>query len=211
MTRALFLLFLVLLPACAAKTWRTADPVTQSTYEAPSSRSPTSIGRLARLAVVAVNVHVEASEKERLAWSARSDRLAQDLQVMVTDYLIKEKGYEARAVNVSAPSEEGVEMRELGASLGVDGLVVVERRIRIYSIGEFTMSFFLGSVPAMYSASKPHLIVSIYEAASGRLVWRHESVGEGPINYAGGKRDEEREVDVALRELENAVPPQLRR
>lgn len=205
MKRVLAFLLIGLLFACSQE-WRTSDPVMPSTYDTPAYRSTTSIGRLGRLAVMKVAMHLEADAAEQAQpdWEARRDRLARELQVSVRDYLATQKGYEVVAVDVPAPGEEA--MREVGRRLNVDGVVVVERWIKKpWSTTKAMMNIFLLNVPLFQSLSALNMRVSIYETASGRLVWRREMKGEEmegkePLDLAG-----------VLGDLENAVPARLRR
>lgn len=201
------LLLLGLLLACSRE-WRTDAPVQPTTYAAPSYRAANSVGRLGRLAVLAVDLHLEADadEQARPEWRARRDRLARDLQLEVRDYLVVKKGYDAQVVDdpPPPPGEDG--MRAIGGRLNVDGVVVVERWLKKpWSTSRAVMNVFLLNAPLFQALSSLNLRVSVYETASGRLVWRHESKGEieagkAPLDLAG-----------VLGDLENAVPLQLRR
>lgn len=207
MKRLLSLFMLGLLLACSHE-WRTEAPVQPSTYAAPSYRAASSIGRLGRLAVLAVDIHLDAEsgEQEQPAWLARRDSLARELQVSVGDYLATKKGYDIRLVDEPSPPSGEEAMRVVGKRLNVDGIVVVERWYkRPWSTTKAIMNVFLLNVPLFRALSALNLRVSIYETASGRLVWQRELKGE---------IDDRREkIDLAnvFGDLENAVPVQLRR
>jgi hypothetical protein len=207
MMRALTLLMLAMLFGCSTE-WRTGEPVKPSTYEAAAFRSASSVGRLSRLVVMTVQFHLEAEDNERSqpSWLERRDRLGRELQSSITNYLATQKGYEVRAIDAPAPDSDAAVLREAGQRLGVDGVVVVERWImKPWSTAQGILNVFLLNAPLFRAMSTPNLRISIYETASGRLVWVREMQGmetEADLN-----------VDLApvLGDLENAVPPQLRR
>ncbi len=201
------LLLLGLLLACSRE-WRTDAPVQPATYTAPAYRAANSVGRLGRLAVLAVDLHLEAdaAAQARPDWRASRDRLARALQLEVRDYLVQKKGYDALVVDEPAPARDEDSMRAIGGRLRVDGVVLVERWFKKpWSTAKAVMNVFLLNVPLFQALSALNLRVSIYEAASGRLVWRHELTGE----MEEGK--EPLDLAAVFGDLENAVPIQLRR
>lgn len=205
MKRIVTVLLLGMLFACT-KEWRTSEPVVPSTYTAPSYRSATSIGRLGRLAVMQVIMHIEAdaAEQKPPEWATQRDQRARELQVAVSNYLSDKKGYAVETVEASAPDEDA--MQAAGRRLNADGIVVVERWIwKPWSTTKAIMNIFLLNVPLFQSMSAMNLRVSIYETTSGRLVWRQE--------LKGTEMEGVESLDLAhvFGDLENAVPARLRR
>lgn len=195
------------LAGCASE-WRTAEPVTATTYTEPGLRIGTSVGRLGRLAVMGVDLHREADEQEkaRPEWQAESVRMKRDLQQQVVEYLVTHKGYEARAVNEPIPADEQA-MRETGRRLGVDGIVSIERwHAKPWSTGQAISNIFLLNIPLFTALNALNLRIAVHETASGRMVWKAEMKGELPENPR-----QSTDVRDALRDMENAVPAQLRR
>ena len=192
------------LAACSTP-WHTSDPVEPSTYDVHSYRSPSSVGKLSRLAVMRAEIHREPDPSETPTTSQeRQQRLSTSLQNATSEYLRDQKGYDAASVDEAAPEPNPASIHAMGTRLGVDGIVVQERWItRPWSTAKAVMNVFLLNLPLFQALSAVNLRVSIYETASGRLVWRREMKGE----------DSSEEVDVAraLDELENAVPKQLRK
>lgn len=195
------------LAGCASE-WRTTEPVTATTYTEPGLSSAASVGRLGRLAVMTVDLHREADDREkaRPEWQAESAQMKQDLQQQVVEYLIEHKGYEARAVNDAIPANEQA-MRETGRRLGVDGIVSIERwHAKPWSTGKAISNIFLLNIPLFTALNAVNLRIAIHETASGRMVWKGEMKGEEPENPRLWP-----DVRGTLKDLENAVPAQLRR
>ncbi len=201
------ILLSVLLAGCATE-WRTGEPVKPTTYAASGPVSAVSIGRLPRLAVMTVTLHREADEQEKAApeWQARNEAIKTELQQEIVQFLVKQKGYDARAIDETAPVDEQA-ARETGLRLGVDGIVTIERwLIKPWSTAKAISNVFLLNIPLFSALNAVNLRVSIQETVSGRTVWMTEMKGEMP--------DTPREppnVKGALGDLENAVPAQLRR
>lgn len=205
MSRRSLLIVLGLLAGCASE-WRTEAPVVPATYQAPSHRSTISVGRLSRLAVMPVDVQLEcdAPEQTRMACEARRVRLRQELQAAVTAYLITQKGYEARAVADAVPPAGAAAMREAGQRLGVDGVVIVQRWIaKPWSTAKGILNVFTLNIPLFRALNALNLRIAIYATVSGQLVWQQELKGEETADAV--------DLTPALGDLENAVPPQLRR
>lgn len=192
--------------AACSHEWRTDAPVAASTYSAHSFRSSTSVGRLSRLAVLQVDLHLECDEdaQPRSACDERRVRLSRESQSLVTEYLTTQKGYEVRAVSAPIPAMDAAAMREAGQRLGVDGVVVINRWIaKPWSTAKAILNVFALDIPLFHALNAKNLRIAIYETASGQLVWQQELKGE----ETGDNLDLTR----ALGDLDNAVPPQLRR
>jgi hypothetical protein len=237
---ALCLSSVLALSGCASE-WRTQAPVTPTSYAAPSYRSPSSVGRLARLAVPPARVDIEADEKTRATpeWAARRAALARDTAAKVAEYLSRTKGYDAFAVAgadgrwrselAAPPGPPDLEQLEaawsavsgaddrlpaaqaIGAAFGADGVVLVERWIKKpWTTGKAIANIVLLNALLFSALADTNARVSIYESASGSLVWRGKLTGE--ISRADGEGGYvRRDVESLLQDLENAVPAQLRR
>lgn len=210
-------LLLGLLYGCANE-WRTGEMVAPSTYEAPSYRSASSIGRLSRLGVLPAMLHMTGSNDElsQQAWDARSTEISHEVQLAVVEFLVTHKGYDARDVEVSIATTNTDAVRMAGNSLSVDGIVLVERWFkRPWSTVDGLINIMTLNIPLFLELSKLNQRLSIYETASGRLVWQKELQGENWGNdYAYFcYSDSSRCIDLngLLGDLENAVPLQLRR
>jgi hypothetical protein len=210
-------LLLGLLYGCATE-WRTGEIVAPSTYEAPSYRSASSIGRLSRLGVLPVMLHMTGGNDElsQQAWDARRTEISHEVQRAVVEFLVTLKGYDAREVEVSIATTNTDAVRMAGNSLSVDGIVLVERWFkRPWSTVDGLMNIVTLNIPLFLGLSKLNQRLSIYETASGRLVWQKELQGENWGNdYAYlCYSDSSRCIDLngLLGDLENAVPLQLRR
>jgi len=209
------LVVLGILSACTHE-WRTQEPVIPSTYETPSNRSATSIGRLSRLIVLPAIVHLEADDREspREVLDKRSNAIGRELQTAIADFLVMQKGYEVRVVDAPAATAEPSAIREAGRQFGVDGVVVVERWIaKPWSTAKGIMNVFMLNIPLFQALSAVNLRISIYETGSGRLVWQRELKGEDVRQGGASENETGNRIDVKplLGDLENAVPPQLRR
>ncbi len=206
MTRAAIMLLLAVLAGCASE-WQTREPVQPTTYAAPVYRAAASVGRLGRLAVLPVDLHVEttAESGDMITAERERQRLARALQTQVSAYLIEQKGYDARTVE-TAIADADAARHDAGVGLNVDGIVVVERWIKpAWSTAKAILNVFTLNIPLFRAMNAPNLRISIYETASGRLVWRNEQKGE--------ESDLNARVDLAaaLGDLDNAIPPQLRK
>lgn len=183
------------LAACATD-WRTSETVTPVTWKAEVSRPASSVGRLARLAVLVPKFEVDATEEERASpdWQARRDAAAATLQAALAQYLRDAKGYD-------------IVLATDRASAGtVDGFVVAHRYVRKpWSTGKALGNLLLANVPLFMAMSALNLRVEIEEAATGRVAWRGELKGEI------AKLDEAPDVDSLFGNLDNAVPAILRR
>lgn len=204
MHRRMFWLLLALLCGCASE-WRTEAPVVPMTYEAPSLRSVSSVGRLGRLAVMPAAVHLECDEDQpRTACDERRNRLGGELQSAVSKYLTAQKGYEAHAVSGPLPVADVAAIRDHGQHLGVDGVVIVERWVaKPWSTAKGILNVFTLNIPLFRALNAVNLRIGIYATSTGALVWQRELKGED----SGDSLD----MAAALGDLENAVPPQLRR
>jgi hypothetical protein len=200
------------LVGCAPIEWRTSEPVTPSTYDAPAFRSSNSVGRLSRLAIMPAIMHIE--EEEANQRPEMQKQVATDLEAQAAEYLSREKGYETLRVTQSldrwrAGIQDASVIRETGLQFKVDGLVVIEKWVaKPWTQADELASFFLLSMNKMVRARAPSLRVSIYETASGRLVWTTLLRGAPSSEYHRADRNT---VDRALDEMENAVPAHLRR
>lgn len=205
MKRLASILLLTILCGCASE-WRTAEPVTPSTYAAPSHRSASSIGRLSRLAVLPVVVHLETDDETLSAQvlDERRQTIRRELQAAIKDFLMTRKGYEVRLSELQVPPSDAKAIQEAGQRLGVDGIVVAERWIaKPWSTAKGVLNVFALNIPLFNALSAVNLRISIFETASGRLAWQKELKGEDP----GDRTD----LEPALRDMDNAVPQQLRR
>lgn len=210
-------LLLGLLYGCATE-WRTGETVAPSTYEAPLYRSASSIGRLSRLGVLPVMLHKQWDSKElsQQAWDARSTEISHDVQLAVVDFLVTHKGYDAREVEVSIATNNTDEVRMAGNSLSVDGIVLVERWfIRPWSTVDGLINIVTLNIPLFLRMSDITQRVSIYETASGRLVWQKElqleNSGRDAAYFCYSNSSRCIDLNGLLGDLENAVPLQLRR
>jgi hypothetical protein len=195
MKRAAALALLLFLGACATD-WRTGETVTPVTWKAEVSRPASSVGRLARLAILPPVFEVDATEEERASpdWQARRDAAATTLQAAFAEYLRDAKGYDI----VVAPDRAGAGT--------VDGFVVAHRYVRQpWSTGKAIGNLFLANVPLFMAMSAVNLRVEIEEAATGRVAWRGELKGEVT------KLDEASDVQSLFGNLDNAVPTILRK
>lgn len=195
MKRAAALGLVLGLAACATD-WRTSETVTPVTWDAKVSRPASSVGRLARLAILAPAFEVDATEEERSSadWEAGRDAAASKLQAALADYLRDAKGYD-------------VVLATDRASAGrVDGYVVARRYVRKpWSTGKAIGNLFLANVPLFMAMSAVNLRVEIEEAATGRVAWRGEQKGEVT------KLDEAPDMKSLFGNLDNAVPTILRK
>lgn len=202
-------LLVILLGACTQE-WRTEEPVRPATYAPAGVRSEASVGRLARLLVLPARIHMAPDLASEPDSQPRAAEMATGLQKQVMDYLVEEKGYEARGEEVPLPSTEPASIRAAGARHSVDGIVVVERWLRKpWTTADILANLAMLNAPLLKAMREPYFRVSIYESASGRLVWKGELSGMHPehpvpqISYVS--------LTSALGNLENAVPRQLRR
>lgn len=210
-------LLLSLLHGCAHE-WRTSETVSPSTYEAPSYRAPSSVGKLARLGVLPVMLHMTGGNTElsQEAWDARHNEIARDVQLAVVDFLVTHKGYEARGVELSVSTQDKNAIRVAGKNLGVDGLVLVERWFkRPWSTIDGLVNIMALNIPLFLGLSELNQRVSIYETASGNLIWKREHKGENwgtdPAYSCYSQSTQCVDLNGTFVDLENAVPPQLRR
>lgn len=196
---------LMLATGCASD-WRTREPVTPISYAAEVARAPHSVGRLARLAVLPVTLHIEVDESTRSQpdWPARREDIARALQGDIARYLSEHKGYEVVIVDQAVAVADAAGVRAAGRRLGVDGLVATERWItRPWSTAKAVANIFLLDIPLFMALAADNLRIDIHETASGRLVWRRTLGGEDSDTAA--------DLDAALGDLDNAVPAALRR
>lgn len=206
MMRGLAFLLLGMLAGCANE-WHTSEPVRPTTYAAPLHRTATSVGGLSRLAVLPVDLRVETGTPpaDQTEWEVERQRLAKELQNRVSAYLLTQKGYEARTIETMIADADAAR-QSAGRSLHVDGIVMVERWIKPpWSTGKAILNVFSMNIPLFRAMNSLNLRISIYETASGRLVWRNERKGEESDLHAS--------VDLAgvLGDLDNAIPAQLRK
>ena len=197
----------VFLSACVRE-WRTPEPVTPSTYQAAPVRSATSVGRLVRLAVLTPELHMISADKERAEpkFQQEEARLRTNLQDDVVSYLVKEKGYDARAVNEVASARDATTLHALGTRLGVDGIVLLERWVTTpWTTARALSNLALLNAPLISALRKPYFRAAIFETASGRQVWNTELSGEHP-----GQPKILVPQEAVFGNLENAIPPQLR-
>lgn len=205
MKRIVSILLLAILCGCASE-WRTAEPVTPSTYAAPSHRSASSIGRLSRLAVLPVVVHLETDDAtlSAAALDERRQTIRRELQVAIKEFLITRKGYEVRLSERQVTPSDAKAIQEIGQQLGVDGIVVTERWVaKPWSTAKGVLNVFALNIPLFNALSAVNLRISIFDTASGRLAWQKELKGEDSSDRT--------ELEAALSDMDNAVPPQLRR
>jgi hypothetical protein len=141
-------------------------------------------------------------EQER--WQEQVETSRRQLQAEVVDYLVRQKGYEARAVDL--PPVQGEEAaRALARSLDVDGLVLVQRYVAPpWTTGQAIGNVFLMNVPLVLALRAVNLRISIIEGRSGEVVWRRELKGQET------ERDTPADIPAALGDLDNAVPRRLR-
>lgn len=195
MKLAAFLALLLGLAGCASE-WQTGEPVMPATWHGEASRPASSVGRLARLAILVPQFEVEASEEERASaeWQARRDAAARGLQSALAEYLRDAKGY-------------GIVLATDRASAGtVDGFVVAQRYVRKpWSTGKAVGNIFLMNIPLFSALSAVNLRVTIEEARTGRAAWRGELKGEVT------SLDDAPDLQVLLGNLDNAVPAILRK
>ena len=94
-----------LLPALLAVTtlwgcayhWQTREPVPTRTYEAPKHRSPESLGKLRRLALLPV---------EFQTYDENRSGFRQTLQKECAEYLVEKKGYDVTLLGNSAGADQ---------------------------------------------------------------------------------------------------------
>lgn len=203
---ALGSLIALLTGACATE-WQVAREILPLSGVVPPTREGGSVGVLARIAVMQVEVIAQLSpeQQEDPKWQRRLAEMGAVLQHQVTDYLTREKGYEARAVDARLPRDEA-QIRALARDLGVDGLVRVERYyVPAWTATDIGMNLLLLNVPLARRLREINLRVSVHEGRSGQVVWIRELLEQST--------DTEVRVDFAkaLSDLDNAVPRQLRR
>lgn len=213
--RILLLLLLGWVSGCTHE-WRTHEAVTPSTYDAPSYRSAASIGRLSRLIVLPVILHLETIDEESSpqVLDARRNAIRRELQAAVADFLVKQKGYEVRMVDAPEIVSDAAAIRAAGRRFEVDGVVLVERWIaKPWSTAKAIANVFMLNIPLFQALSAVNLRVSIYETASGRLIWQGELKGEDSMQGERRENAKGDRIDLKplLGDLENAVPAQLRR
>lgn len=194
------------LAACTSTTV-TEEPVTPTTYTAPSYRAASSVGRLARLAVAPLTLDWRDSNrsKDAVAFAAAQDAVRQDTRDALVRFLTETKGYTVVAMAEDADLRSDAARAAAGRLWGVDGIVVVERWIRQpWDTWDGLLNIALMNGPLVKMLSETSLRMSIYETASGRLVWQAEWHGRdteaAPVDWS------ERLVD-----LDNAVPAVLQR
>ncbi|HWA14654.1 MAG TPA: hypothetical protein VHA15_16305 [Burkholderiales bacterium] len=183
------------LAACSTD-WRTSETVTPVTWQAEVSRPASSVGRLARLAILAPVIEVDTTEEERSSvdWQARREQAAVRLQAAIADYLRDVKGYDT------------VLATDRASAGAVDGYVVSLRYVRKpWSTGKALGNLFLANVPLFMAMSAVNLRVEIAEAATGRVAWRGELKGEVT------KLDDLPDMKSLFGNMDNAVPAILRR
>jgi hypothetical protein len=186
---------LLFLGACATD-WRSSDAVTPLTWKAEVSRPASSVGRLARLAILPPVFEIDATEEERASpdWQARRDAAAARLQAALAEYLRDAKGYDI------------VLSTDRAGAGTVDGYVVTQRYVRRpWSTGKAIGNLFLANVPLFMAMSAVNLRVEIEEAATGRAAWRAELKGEVTT------LDDAPDMKSLFGNLDNAVPAILRR
>jgi hypothetical protein len=110
-----------------------------------------------------------------------------------------------RAVDRMLPADEAA-VRALASELDVDGLVRVERYIvPPWSTAQAIGNIALVNIPLVRALNAVNLRISILEGRSGQVVWVREMQGEDH------ELDQRVDIGAALRNLDNAIPPQLRR
>lgn len=195
MKRSAALALLLGVAACATD-WRSGETVTPVTWQAEVSRPASSVGRLARLAILVPVFEVDSTEEERSSadWQARRDAAAIELQAAIAEYLRDSKGYDTVL---------GTDRARAGS---VDGYVVSRRYVRKpWSTGKALGNLLLANVPLFMALSAVNLRVEIEEAATGRVAWRGELKGEV------SNLDDSPSMKSLFGNLDNAVPAILRR
>lgn len=234
--RNLFLELLVLAMCGCTYHSQTEEPVTSVTYEAPQYRSVSSIGNLRRLALMPIEIKSYKgkydSAKDQLAAAlSYEDACANYLAnkkgyeiVVLRD--VDEKCRNGLLENVecicnqelyqkwektTAKKKTKSVIQEIGRELNVDGILVIwikERRINEGTWGwRAGLNIALMNIPLFYNIVAPDIGASIYETATGQLVWREaHSVLAETADISTTTSD--CLVDI-FADLENAVPRQL--
>ncbi|MFN7750725.1 MAG: hypothetical protein ACK5TE_00475 [Pseudomonadota bacterium] len=196
----------LMLCGCASE-WQASRTILPASGVPATTRPADSVGVLARLAVLGVEMNVRATDEQKADpyWLPRIDGARQALQANLVAYLVREKGYEVRAVDGMLPGDEA-DIRALAAELDVDGLVRVERYIvPPWSTAQAIGNIALVNIPLVRALNAVNLRISILEGRSGQVVWVREMQGED------SELDRRVDLGAALRNLDNAIPPQLRR
>ena len=191
----------LMLCGCASE-WQASRTILPASGVPATTRPADSVGVLARLAVLGVEMNVRATDEQKADpyWLPRIDGARQALQANLVAYLVREKGYEVRAVDRMLPGDEA-DIRALAAELDVDGLVRVER----YIVPPWSTAQAIGNIPLVRALNAVNLRISILEGRSGQVVWVREMQGED------SELDRRVDLGAALSNLDNAIPPQLRR
>lgn len=197
---------LAALAGCGSQ-WQASRPIVPASGSIPPTRvAHGSVGVLARLAVLRVDMQVEPAPApgDQGRWQTQVEASGRQLQAQVVDYLVRQKGYEARAVDL--PPVDGEEAaRALARSLDVDGLVHVQRYVvPPWTTAQAIGNVFLLNVPLVRALNAVNLRISIIEGRSGEVVWRRELKGQET------ERDTPADIPAALGDLDNAVPRVLR-
>lgn len=153
-----------------------------------------------------VIVHLETDD-EKLSAEALDERrkiIGRELQLAIKDYLMAKNGYEVMISDVPVPPADARARQDIGQRLGVDGIVVAERWVaKPWSTAKGILNVFALNIPLFNALSAVNLRVSIFETTSGRLAWQKELTGEDTNDHT--------ELEPAFGDMDNAVPPQLRR
>jgi len=203
-TRAGAAALLLALTACMSNT-ATREPVSPVTYTAPNYRAANSVGRLARLAVAPVVLHWQDSDRreDEAAFAAEQEAVRAETRDTLMAFLAQDKGYAVVPVVDEADWPDDAARATAGQRLGVDGIVVVERWIREpWTTWDGLLNIVLLNGPLVKALTETNLRMSIYETASGRLVWTAECHGwdDQAVTEIWGK---------LLVNLDNAVPAVL--
>lgn len=210
-----------------ASTWESESVPSPQTYTPPPDQLERGVGRLRRLWLIPAVVHSTDCPD-----TPSDPELARQLDAAVKRYLEGWKGYEV--VNPApATADMGLIADQLGAwqagetgdgtapastqldgarqtarGAGVDAFVVLHARLRCLNTADIALYFMIIGMPNWRSKLfEKNLSAGIYEAHSGRLVWKrqvnvlHPNVGGGttPGGWAG----------LLFDNLENALPAVL--
>jgi hypothetical protein len=232
--KKIVLLVFLLLSGCSYH-WQSESQITPISYDAPSHRRATSIGKLRRLVLMPVELEACEGKHDSIRKKARISEYTRFCESLLT----AERGYEVLVVSdgadtateplqnsayITVPqnlfedwSREPVKehssslVQKIGTRLNVDGLVVIwikERKPWNYIDGLINLA--LANIPLFYNIATTDRGVWIYETASGQLVYRAESCCEF-VDQSPDQSQSKACLASLLMNLENAVPRQLTR
>jgi len=206
---------------------QTKEPLTPVTYRSGGEyRSPESVGKLRRLAVMPVALE---SHHGKYASAADLDEAARNYQMACTTFLTEKKGYEIIVIqerdgmwqehllrqtpiniiqslyiewkNESAGKHSATLVQRIGNALNVDGLLAIWiKEKKPWDAFDGILNIALMNAPLFYHLSSPAMGAWIYETTSGDLVWSEQHTTMG---------NEQIDVTSLFLEIENAVPMQL--